>query len=89
MTIYKLSFPKSEVNRNEIVGIACNCTGINEAQERYATPRGLPLSDFFVTKHEWNTIYSPAAQKRNLEGTQSGVRGDMESWEIVELSHLL
>ena len=89
MTIYKLSFPKSEVNRNEIVAICCNCTGVNEAQERFSTARGLPLSDYFVTKYEWDTIYSPAAQKRNLEGTQSYVRGSKESWEIAELSHVL
>lgn len=89
MTVYKLHFPKSEVNRNKIAAIFCNCTGINEAQERCATPRGLPLSDYFVTKYEWSEIYSPAAQKRNLEGTQSHVRGSKESWEIAELSHVL
>ena len=75
MNVYKLSFPKSEVNRNEIVAILCNCTGVNEAQERCATPRGLPLSDYFVTKYEWSRIYSPAAQRANSGGTLVCING--------------
>ena len=83
MTIYKLAFPKSTVNRNEVVGVCFGCYGISDAQQRGRTRRGLPVSDYFVTADEWSRIYSPEAQKANLGRTQSDVRGDRESLEIV------